>query len=163
MARPDSDVNITPTVLDRLLDDRPMVTREPVPDRFQTLSQLRRSVTRDLDALLNSRQEALDELPSDFEEVGRSLLIYGLPDFTALGPRSANDRNRVRRALETAIATFEPRLERVRVTLQPGREHEQTLRFHIDAMLRVEPAPEPITFDAVLQLNTQQYTVHRRE
>jgi type VI secretion system protein ImpF len=163
MARPHNDVNITPTVLDRLLDDRPMVTREPNPDRFQTLSQLRRSVTRDLEALLNSRQEALEELPSEFEEVNRSLLTYGLPDFTALGPRSANDRNRVRRSIEQTIALFEPRLERVRVTLLPARDHDQSIRFHIDALLRVEPAPEPITFDAVLQLNTQQYTVRRRE
>jgi type VI secretion system protein ImpF len=69
----------------------------------------------------------------------------------------------VRRALEQALAVFEPRLERVRVTLQPERDHDQTIRFHIEAMLRVEPAPEPITFDAVLQLNTQQYTVRRRE
>jgi type VI secretion system protein ImpF len=33
------------------------------------------------------------------------------------------------------------------------------LRFRIDALLRVDPAPEPVTFDAVLQLNTQQYLV----
>lgn len=163
MASAENDVNLVPSVLDRLLDDRPAVTREPPLDRSRSLSQMRKSVTRDLEAMLNTRQEALQELSPEFVEVNRSLLTYGLPDFTSLGPRSTYDRNRVRRALEYAIATFEPRLERVRVTVQPTREHDQSLRFHIEALLRVEPAPEPIMFDALLQISTQEYVVRRRE
>jgi type VI secretion system protein ImpF len=50
-------------------------------------------------------------------------------------------------------------LQRVRVNLEAPREHDRGLRFRIDAMLRVDPTPEPVTFDAVLQLNTQQYVV----
>ena len=37
--------------------------------------------------------------------------------------------------------------------------NDRALRFRIEALLRVEPAPEPVTFDAVLQLNTQKYVV----
>lgn len=39
------------------------------------------------------------------------------------------------------------------------REHERALRFRIDARLRVEPAPEPVTFDTVLQLHSGEYLV----
>jgi type VI secretion system protein ImpF len=69
------------------------------------------------------------------------------------------DRNRIRRAVEQAIANFEPRLERVRVMLETAEDRERGVRFRIDALLKVEPASEPVTFDAVLQLNTQEYQV----
>jgi predicted component of type VI protein secretion system len=29
--------------------------------------------------------------------------------------------------------------------------------------LRVDPSPEPVTFDAVLQMNTQQYVIQREQ
>lgn len=101
----------------------------------------------------------LEELPSEFAEVSRSLVSYGLPDFTSFSLLSKHDRNRIRRAVEQAIANFEPRLARVNVTLEPPRDNDRALRFHIEALLRLEPAPELVTFDAVLQLTTQKYVV----
>jgi type VI secretion system protein ImpF len=159
MPRVDHELSILPSVLDRLLDDEPGTLREPVPNRFQNLRELKKAVTRDLEDLLNTRQEMLDELPSEFTEVSRSLISYGLPDFTSFSLLSKHDRSRIHRAVERAIATFEPRLERVRVALELPRERERALRFHIEALLRVEPAPEPVTFDAELQLTTQKYIV----
>jgi type VI secretion system protein ImpF len=163
MPNSDHELHIVPSILDRLMDDEPEVSREPLPNRFQNLSQLKKAVARDLEALLNTRQEMLEEVPSEFIEVSRSLVTYGLPDFSSYSVLNMNDRNRIRRALEQAIATFEPRFERVRVTLEPPREPDRTLRFRIEAMLRVEPAPEPITFDAVLRLNTQEYVVQGQD
>jgi type VI secretion system protein ImpF len=163
MQRVDEGATLLPSVLDRLLDDAPEVSHEPLPDRFQNLRQLKRAVTRDLEALLNTRQEVWAELSPEFAELRRSLLTYGLPDFTAFSLLNPHDRNRIRRAVEQAIATFEPRLNRVRVTLEAPRQHEPTLRFHIEALLRVEPAPEPVTFDAMLQLHTQEYIVRGQD
>lgn len=160
MARIDSDVNIVPSILDRLLDDEPEVSTEPASTRIKNLRSLERSVARDLEALLNSRQETLQELPSEFKEVSRSLLTYGLPDFTSFSLLTQEDRLRIRRSVEDAINRFEPRLLRVRVALEAPREHDRGLRFRIDAFLRVDPSPEPVTFDAVLQMNTQQYVIH---
>jgi type VI secretion system protein ImpF len=159
MATRDQELNITPSVLDRLLDNEPTVTKEPPTSRRQDLRALERSVARDVEALLNSRRETLEDLPSEFAEVNGSLLTYGLPDLTSLSLLNNDDRNRIRRAVEEAINHFEPRLQRVRVNLEAPREHDRGLRFRIDAMLRVDPTPEPVTFDAVLQLNTQQYVV----
>jgi type VI secretion system protein ImpF len=161
MARAPADTILVPSVFDRLLDDEPNVSKEPLNSRVQDLRALERAVARDVEALLNSRQESLAELPSEFVEVNRSLVTYGLPDFTSLSLLSKDDRNRIRQAVEQAITQFEPRLLRVRVNLEAPREHDRGLRFRIDAWLRVDPAPEPVTFDAVLQLNTQQYVVQR--
>jgi type VI secretion system protein ImpF len=162
MAKVDNDVNIVPSLLDRLLDDDPQVTKEPVTSRRQDLRAFEKAVGRDLEALLNSRQETLNELPSEFVEVNRSLMVYGLPDLTSLSLLSQDDRNRIRRAVEDAITAFEPRLLRVRVNLEAPRERDRGLHFRIDALLRVDPSPEPVTFDAVLQLNTQQYVIQRQ-
>ena len=163
MARIDSDVNIVPSILDRLLDDEPEISAEPASTRMKNLRSLERSVARDLEALLNSRQENLQEPPSEFKEVSRSLLTYGLPDFTSFSLLTQEDRLRIRRSVEDAINRFEPRLLRVRVALEAPREHDRGLRFRIDAFLRVDPSPEPVTFDAVLQMNTQQYVIQREQ
>src|SRR5207253_8429781 len=161
MTKVDNDVNIVPSLLDRLLDDDPEVSKEPVTSRIQDLRAYEGAVARDLEALLNSRHETLQELPSEFVEVNRSLVTYGLPDLTSLSLLSQDDRNRIRRAVEQAITVFEPRLLRVRVALEAPRERDRGLHFRIDALLRVDLTPEPVTFDAVLQLNTQQYVIQR--
>jgi type VI secretion system protein ImpF len=161
MAKADIKANLIPSVLDRLLDEQPQVSTEPATRRIQDLRSLERAVGRDLEALLNSRQETLRELPSEFVELNRSLLTYGLPDLTSLSLLNHDDRNRIRRSVEQAISAFEPRLQNVRVALEPPREHDRGLRFRIDALLRVDPAPEPVTFDAVLHLKTQQLEIQR--
>jgi type VI secretion system protein ImpF len=159
MARAE-ELSITPSLLDRLLDDTPSVPQEPAGNRFHNVSQLKGSVARDLEALLNTRQEILEELPSEFIELHQALLTYGLPDFTSLNLLSQNDRNRIRRALERAISAFEPRLKNVRVVIENPRD--RVLRFRVEAVLQVKPASEPVSFDAVLRLNTQEYVVQGR-
>jgi type VI secretion system protein ImpF len=151
--------DIVPSLLDRLIDDNPQVSQEPISRHFQDLREMRAAVARDLESLLNTRREALEEVPVEFEEVSRSLLVYGLPDFTAYNLLSPGDLGRVRRAIENTIANFEPRLQRGRVTVEPPRENERSVRFRTEALMRVDPAPEPVAFDTVLQLGTQQYQV----
>ena len=153
------ETRITPSLLDRLLDNHPEFTAEPVQDRAQTVAELKGSVARDLEALLNSRQEVLAELPEDLCELRSSLLTYGLPDFTGLSLRNPRDHARIRNSLEQAIANFEPRLERVRVTIDTPLGALRLLHFRVEAVLHVEPASEPVSFDAVLQLATQLYQV----
>ena len=36
---------------------------------------------------------------------------------------------------------------------------DRTIRFHIDAILQAEPAPEPIQFDSTLRLTTGTFEV----
>lgn len=158
MAKTD-EVELVPSILDRLIDNDLGAPYEPIPKRFQSVSQLKGSVARDLEALLNTRQEVLEELPAEFVELRRALVMYGLPDFTSMNLLNHRDRNLIRWALEQAITVFEPRLTQVRVILENPREIDRALRFRVEAVLHVEPASEPVTFDAVLHLNTQEYVV----
>ncbi len=64
------------------------------------------------------------------------------------------------RALETAIEVFEPRLARARVTgKEPYRPAQQAITFHVEAMLLIDPAPERISFDTVLEIAKGAYSV----
>ena len=152
-------VEIVPSLLDRLVGDSPEFSHETVGKHLQDVSGLERSVVHDLENLLNTRREALSDLPEEFVEVNKSLLAYGLPDVTSYNLLNPNDRNRLRRTIETAIAVFEPRLQRVRVSMTAPGQNDGALHFRIEALLRVEPAPEPVAFDTILQLDTQEYSV----
>ena len=116
-------------------------------------------MSRDIEALLNTRRELLDGAPPEYKEVDNSLLMFGLPDFTSYSLLNPEHRKLIRRSVEEALTKFEPRLKSVRVTLEPPRKFEAALHFRIDALLRLDPAPEPVTFDAALQLGTSSYSV----
>src|SRR4051794_19375507 len=73
-----------------------------------TLEQLKRSIYENLIWLLNS-QQPLVALPSGRHPLQRSLLAYGLPDFTHLGMETADDQELLRMAIQSAIRRFEPR------------------------------------------------------
>jgi type VI secretion system protein ImpF len=158
MYRYENEVRITPSVLDRLIDYEPQKSQEAPSSRPRSMRELKQAVKRDLEWLLNTRQ-VVGGVPSELKETTRSLAAYGLPDFTAVNFKSVAEQNRMRRAIESAVSLFEPRLEDVLVTLLPLRETDHILRFRIDARLKVEPAPEPVSFDTVLQLGSGQYIV----
>ena len=132
--------------------------RKPAPPSL-SLRELRTAVARDIEALLNTRRELLFDVAPELEQVRKSILMFGLPDFTSYSLLNPNDRKTVRRAVEETLSNFEPRLRSVRVTLEARDKFDMTLRFRIDALLRTDPAPEPITLNAALHVVTSQYTV----
>lgn len=159
MPRAEHDIRTTPSVLDRLIDESPTEAQERPLDWHEQIRALKASVGRDLEALLNTRQERSEELPEGYPEAARSIVTYGLPDYSSLDLSSPADCGKVRRAIERAIEYFEPRLEKVTVILDDPKNVDRGLRFRIEAVLRVEPTPEPVTFDALLQPATQEYAV----
>ncbi|MFN7183104.1 type VI secretion system baseplate subunit TssE [Thermomonas haemolytica] len=127
--------------------------------RRPSMLEMRNEVSRDLEALLNTRSEGARLIPEVFKECRGSSLTYGIPDFSSYSLLSPHDRDRIRRALEQAIALHESRLTRVRVTLEPQKELDRALRFRVDALMELGEDNEKVQFDAVLQLNTQTYIV----
>ena len=152
------DPRIVPSLLDRLTDHEPGHRDEREASRSQGLRALKAALWRDMNALLNTKRRD-EEVPEQYAESARSLLSYGLPDFTAYSLKSPADQNRLRRAIETAIRRFEPRLERVNVTIELPDEADPTLRFRVDALLQVEPAPEPVSFETVLPPGSSHFVI----
>ena len=158
MPRTDNEIGVTTSVLDRLIDYEPDVSREAIASRSKNLRQLKEALRRDLEWLLNTRQVA-GGLPPDLEELNRSLAAYGIPDFTNLNITNSDDQKRIRTEIEDAVRIFEPRLESVNVSFQPSSSNDGKIHFRIDANLKIEPAPEPITFDTTVQMGSGQYVV----
>jgi type VI secretion system protein ImpF len=158
MARVKGDGPITLSVLDRLIDLDPKRSEELPLSRSQSLREFKASVCRDLEWLLNSRQ------PLNVSQAGKlvrnSLYAYGLPDITSLSVSNMRDRKRLSQALEEAVRLFEPRILNPRVILASTEEGKlQRMRFIIEGLLRVDPSPEPVSFDTVLDMASGQYKV----
>jgi type VI secretion system protein ImpF len=149
---------LVPSVLDRLIDFEPRVSTEPLASRPRTLAQLKESVKRDMEWLLNCKRSP-EPVPIGLPHLERSLLTFGLPDLSASSLLNAHEQDSLRRAIETAIRRFEPRLTGVSVSQVQGLERDRSIRFRIDAMLRIDPAPEPVTFDSMLQLTSKAFLV----
>jgi type VI secretion system protein ImpF len=154
MARIREDQPLAPSVLDRLLDFDPQTSREAPKNRYQLLRELKDSVRRDLENLLNTRVRCRP-LPEGLGELENSLVNYGVPDMTGALLSSPRERETFCRVLQDAIRRHEPRLKNVRLQLVENAEPlDRTLRFRIDALLQADPAPEPIVFDSSLQPST---------
>jgi type VI secretion system protein ImpF len=139
------------SVLDRLLDDDPTVSREVAKSRNVVLRELKQAVRRDLENLLNHRRR-VQGWPAGLGELDKSLVGFGLPDFTGTPMTTPESREQLRRTLENVIRTFEPRFKTVRVhVLDTAEPRARTLRFRIDALLHADPAPEPVVFDSALE------------
>lgn len=151
---------VVPSVLDRLLDAAPREPAEAAPP-LQTLEQLKDSVARDLEALLNSRCAQLPGTFDAYPHAGASILGFGLIDFCGMSLAHTGQRDAICRSIADAVAVHEPRLKSVTVSLSDAPGVNRVL-FSIDALLAVNPAEEPVNFSAVLQPSTQSYAVARR-
>lgn len=159
MARKPADSPVTISVFDRLIDQDTKVRAEAPPTRLQSMRQLKAAVRRDLEWLLNTRQP-LDAPPGGARELPRSLYNYGLPDIISMSISTLADREKLARVMETVLVNFEPRLGSPKVKFVPSEEAKShVLHFVIEGLLRVDPAPEYVTFDTVLELVSGAYDV----
>ncbi|HVS38696.1 MAG TPA: type VI secretion system baseplate subunit TssE [Gemmataceae bacterium] len=148
MARSAWQSGWTPSLLDRFID--PAFQNE-APVREFSVSEMTDVVRRDLEDLLNTRQSN-HRVPPELDEVQRSIVAFGMPDLTSLNALTSQQREEIGRVLERIVELFEPRLRDVKATLIDGAESKmRTLRFRIDARLRMEPAPD-VAFETVLEL-----------
>lgn len=142
----------TPGLLDRLLDAASPRT---------SLEQLKDSVARDLEDLLNTRCALPEEMMRAYPECARSIANYGLLDFAGMCLSSGEDGARVCAALKTAIERHEPRLRNVQAVLEHEPGAINRVRFAIYGTLAGLPYTEAVSFDAVLQPSSLHYSINR--
>lgn len=149
-----------PSFFDKIFDDQPMGAVR----RRLSLEQLKDSVARDLEALLNTRVIFDEALAESLPMTARSVASFGLSDFAGLSLANVQHRRAICSSIESAIAVHEPRLRDVKVDLELHRKTINALYFTINAVLVVRPAQEPVSFDALLTPTSLQYSVsrHRR-
>lgn len=156
MPRSDQEMGLMPSLIDRLTD----------PDSGGTawrrgygVEQMIEVVRRDLEELLNTRRSTFG-MTEAYTEVNNSIIAFGLPDLTALDAFTDAQREEIGRQIEATVNRFEPRLKDVRAVLllDDASLQDRSVKFRIDARMRVDPAPE-VAFDTVLELMTGRYSV----
>ncbi|HMD97118.1 MAG TPA: type VI secretion system baseplate subunit TssE [Terriglobia bacterium] len=158
MAGRDASGPVTLSVLDRLIDNDPKQSAEVPLTRAQSLRALKAALKRDLEWLLNTRR-TIDPAPDSARETARSVYHYGFADVSSKSLLSTHDQSDLVREMEAVLAVFEPRLKRVKVRMEPMGDSSRTLRFVIEGLLNVDPAPEPVRFDTMLEVGKGQYEV----
>ena len=143
-------------LFDRLIN-RPDWEEHEQPLRILNHKQLKASVRRELGRLLNTRCS----LP--LHQVGaeeRSVVNYGIPDFSSLSPHNADDHELIASIVGQTIAAFEPRLRQIRVEVGPVSAAESALWLNISAELAVGMFAEPVSFPVILNSKSGTADMH---
>jgi type VI secretion system protein ImpF len=145
------------SVLDRLIHSE---TKQPAGRApTHSMRDLKQSIRRDLENLLNTRWRCTS-WPPNLNELGKSLVDYGIPDFSGSALGSSVNREEFRRIIERAIQRFEPRLKNAKVDLVESNEPlDRVLRFRINALVQADPVPEQVVFDSSLEPLTSNFEV----
>ncbi len=143
---------------ERVLAARRVTTRAPI-----TEAELRRLVSSDISALLNTvNLDSVEDL-TRAPEVLKSILNFGFPDLARISI-DENEVFGVAKRIETALRDFEPRLApdsiktRRDETVSP---EELRVRFLISAELRLQPVNVPMQFVAELELDSGKIKIDR--
>lgn len=157
-----NEIQLLPSLLDRLLDDHPEEGREPAWREVQVVRLLKTSLCRDLQNLLNASR-VLSVIPERYAALKTSLLNYGLPDLQSMEVREDHDLGHLCRLIEESIQAFEPRLQGVRVRpvvdADDKKPIDRRVRFEIEAVLVVEPLREPVLFSSSLDVASGEFAV----
>ena len=156
---PPSDRNesIRTPLLQALMDDDPESTSDPRLSPKAQAKRIRESVRDDIQQLLNTRERCVS-WPKELSELRRSVLAYGVPDVTGANLASTEKRATFLEGLADALRRQEPRLQRLKLSsLENSDPLDRTLRFRLEAAVRVEAGPEAAVFDFQLEPVTQHF------
>lgn len=125
----------------------------------QLLRRCKQSISRDLEALLNTRLAMPAHVLKPYPAVIGSVINYGLIDFAGMCLSSDTDQQQICTAVRLAIERHEPRLHKVEVALRMTTPCINRVEFEITAELKGPAAGDPLTFDAVFRPSLQQYVI----
>lgn len=145
---------LQPSLLDRLTDVRPDVRTSTAGVKVLSMEELRDGVRRDLAALFNATAlETVEDL-TDYPNVQKSTLNFGMPDLSGK-TASGMDLQELERSLSRAIHQFEPRLleETVKVSsdVYDAKSHNLMIAT-IEAELWSQPLPQKLLLRTELDL-----------
>jgi type VI secretion system protein ImpF len=162
MAELTTQERLQPSLLDRLADDEPAKNEESREKRVISAARLRDCVTRDISWLLNCVNLGLDEQLSDYPDVARSVINFGIPDLTGTALAGV-DAHVLQRQIREALLAFEPRLtpSTLRVTVQTDvkRMDHKSLIFNIESEMWAQPIPLNLYLKTEVDLETGKFNV----
>ncbi len=180
MAELTSQERLQPSLLDRLTDEDPTNTKEPIEARVLTRQQLRAAVLRDLSWLFNAnraepaRRGNNKTAKSEFieselamwkqaPEAQKSVLNYGLPSMSGESVGKL-DLRAVSADIKQAIIDFEPRIDANTLEVEAQidgnvRSHHNHLKLVIRGQMWNQPVPLELLLSASMDVETGQAAV----
>jgi len=169
-------IELERSILDKIIgsDEALMMEDEKISDLmiarfsndFNNYYDLKDSISRDIEWLLNTRQYSTAPKKS-YEELQASLYEYGLKDLTSEGFSIEKLTNLLQDDIQKTLETFEPRLSDIQVDFVdprkgPNKKESNTeflIRFSITAILKVQPKYKPVYFDTFFDIANKKYDV----
>ncbi|WP_133512695.1 type VI secretion system baseplate subunit TssE [Candidatus Thiosymbion oneisti] len=156
---------LQPSLLDRLTDDEPRQDKESREQRVLSPRQLRSSVIRDLQWLLNAVDLASVQDLSPYPYVVDSVLNYGLPDLAGKNV-SGLEVGSLEKGLKDIIQRFEPRILpdslEVRAVVDADSMSHNAVRFDIEGELWGQPLPQQLYLKTEVDLESGAFEVSER-
>ncbi len=156
---------LQPSLLDRLTDEEPHSKRESRDRRVLSMQRLRDSVRRDLAWLFNAINLTTVADLSDYPEVLRSVVNFGLPDLSG-HTVSGVDVVELERLLRQCIRDFEPRIlpnsVKVRLIVDEQKMSHNAMIFDIEGELWAQPLPLHLFLRTEVDLDVGDVTVSER-
>ncbi len=138
------------SLFDRLTEDEEVWNAISDDRETVRINAYREYIRRDVEALLNAHRRFLP-LAREFEYARKSILTFGVPDFSNEGYSTKDHREYLRDVIYETLTRHEPRLSNVVVEVVADKEEqEHMLQFKISAFLRGAPENEAILFDTAL-------------
>lgn len=150
---------ISRSVLERLLDNEPDRTADPLSSISTQVRELREVIRRDIEALLNTRRCPVS--PSvHLRELVNSVFTYGVDGFMSANLVTEKAKTTLARKLEHCIAQTETRLTDIRITiLKDHVEGQRTLNMRIEAILPLQEVMQTIQFETRLDPSSQRFVI----
>lgn len=126
--------------------------------------QLRAQLSRDLDILMNTVNLNSVEPLGEFENIGRSIVNFGIPDIL----NRTIDEARVDLIVDeihTAVLDFEPRLIKDSVKVQRDMSIDPatlSVRYLVTGEMSCDPVAVPVEFVADLEVTSGKLSVSQR-
>ncbi len=153
---------LQPCLLDRLTDESPHTRKEGRDQRVVSMRAYRTAVLRDLVWLLNTSNLSSIEDVSEYEEVERSVVNFGMPDLcgkTASGLDPADVEERLVRVIKDFEPRILPHTVSIRSVVTPDASGGASVAFEVEGELWAYPMSEALYIKTELDLETGDFVV----
>jgi type VI secretion system protein ImpF len=129
---------------------------------FLNSTQARESVAFDLEALMNSRTSFDSFTLEKFPLASKSVVNFGIPDFSSMSLLSGLDRDRLCRSIASAVEHQDRRMRLVSVSIDTAQNTIGKLSFIITAALTLSGVEQPVRFSADFDQRARRYVVGKK-
>ncbi|MBL0941781.1 MAG: type VI secretion system baseplate subunit TssE [Alphaproteobacteria bacterium] len=141
-------VKVIAPLFDRLIDQEPSVPSEAEPFRGLTIEELKHSIQREVNYILNTRES---KIPFSFRSLNGNHSTdwqgnYGLPDFSSYDVTEIEGSRKLAYHLQQIIENYEPRLINVNVSIIKYKNSIQSLSVSVTGEIHGIPLLERFTF-----------------